>query len=683
MPKSVSIPYRFGRFELNPATRRLLADGEPLALGARAFDVLVALIERRERLVGKDELLEVVWPGLVVEENNLQVQISALRKALGSQTISTVPGRGYRFVAPLDGEAPASVERALVETAAPSAGVGSIAVLPFTNMSDDNAMAYFADGVQDDLLTQLALMGGLRVVSRTSVAAYRNTNKNVRQIAAELGVASLVEGSVRRSGDRVRVSAQLIDARSDTHLWVNSYDRELKDIFAIQSELATAIAKALKVSLSPSEQARLARKPTESLDAYDMVLQHRDLWLRSAAISAEHRLEERIALLSRAVALDPKYAVAWARLGAEHARVRFYWVDGSAARLAQARQAIDRALALAPEDIAVRNEIGNFYYYGLHDFARAALYLEDLLRIAPNNVDTLTELAWVRRRQGLWAESNRLLERALAVDARNLVALQSLRENFARFRHWPEAAVLQGKIAAVLPDSLDEQCRLHEMEWSTTGSFARYDAWRKSVPDDAAQDSWAIWYMDVRRAAVGQDVAVALRMVDAGPREQDRPTHFQNERRATFLLAKGARPRALALAQASLRSVQTALERNPDDRLNRQRASWNLGLLGEPAAWSDYERCRAATIALPDAIESARLDEFEIVVQDLLGDREKALQSLERLLKKQGLFLASDWRLELSFASLWPDPRFQALANDPANNAPLPIVDWDFRENRR
>src|SRR5204862_742194 len=147
----------------------------------------------------------------------------------------------------------------------------------FANISDDKDTAYFADGVQEDLLTQLALLGDLKVISRVSVMDYRNTKKNVRQIASELGVASLVEGSVRRAGNQVRVTAQLIDARSDKHLWAKSYDRELKDIFAIQSELATEIAKSLRVSLDPADKSRLAKPPTESLEAYDLFLRHQQL----------------------------------------------------------------------------------------------------------------------------------------------------------------------------------------------------------------------------------------------------------------------------------------------------------------------------------------------------------------------------------------------------------------------
>ena len=176
----------------------------------------------------------------------------------------------------------------------------SVAVLPLVNLSEDKDLAYFADGLHEDLLTQLALLGDLKVVSRTSVMEYRGSKKGARQIGAELGVVSLVEGSVRRAGNQVRLTAQLVDTRSDQQVWAKSYDRELKDVFMIQSELATEIARALQVSLAPQEQSRLARKPTDNLDAYDLLLRHQDLVNRSAGtVRAVTTVKQRIALLDR------------------------------------------------------------------------------------------------------------------------------------------------------------------------------------------------------------------------------------------------------------------------------------------------------------------------------------------------------------------------------------------------
>jgi TolB-like protein len=215
----VTANYKFGRFELCPARRQLLVDDQPAPLGARAFDVLRALIERRDRLVTKEELLDLAWPGLAVEENNLQVQVSALRKILGNDAIATVAGRGYHFTP--------HVEATLAQPTQPLAKLpvteladnSSIAVLPFVNTSDDAANEYFADGLAEELLNVLSKIRGLRVVSRSSAFSFKGAKVDIATMARKLNVATILEGSVRKSGNRVRISAQLIHVATDSHLW--------------------------------------------------------------------------------------------------------------------------------------------------------------------------------------------------------------------------------------------------------------------------------------------------------------------------------------------------------------------------------------------------------------------------------------------------------------------------------
>ena len=262
--------YRFGGFELNPATRQLLAEGLPVALGARALDVLLALIERRERLVTKEELLELVWPGLVVEENNLQVQISALRKILGPQSIATIPGRGYRFAAPLgaDEALPAAASAAAVSSREPP----SIAVLPFLNMGGDPEKDYFADGITEDVITELARWRSLAVTSRNSTFRFKGKSVDMQRLGHELGVRFLVEGSVRRMGERIRITAQLIDAESGNHVWGERFDRPMADLFAVQDQVVQTIVGTLVGRVQASGADRARRRPPSSLDAYDHVL---------------------------------------------------------------------------------------------------------------------------------------------------------------------------------------------------------------------------------------------------------------------------------------------------------------------------------------------------------------------------------------------------------------------------
>ena len=241
--------YKFGRFELKPATRQLLADDQPTPLGERAFDVLLALVERRERMVTKDELLDLAWPGLVVEENNLHVQVSALRKVLGNSAIATVTRKGYRFALEVRSETAQHATRALEAPVADGADKPSIAVLPFVNMSDDTANEYFADGLAEELLNVLSKIRGLRVASRTSAFSFKGMKVDIATVAQKLNVAAILEGSVRKAGNRVRISAQLIHVATDSHLWSETYDRQLEDIFAVQDDIATSVVKELRAAL--------------------------------------------------------------------------------------------------------------------------------------------------------------------------------------------------------------------------------------------------------------------------------------------------------------------------------------------------------------------------------------------------------------------------------------------------
>ena len=242
--------YRFGRFALNPATRQLLVDDRPVLLGARAFDVLLALMERRDRLVTKNELLELVWPGVVVEENNLMVQVSALRKLLGADAIATIAGRGYRFSLMITQEdlpvAPDRHEKLRVpfDEATPS-----IAVLPFVNLSRDEENEYFADGLAQELLNVLSKINGLRVASRTSAFNFKGMPVDIPTVAERLNVGAILEGSVRKAGNRVRITAQLVHVATDSRLWSETYDRTLEDIFSIQDEIAQSVVKELRTTL--------------------------------------------------------------------------------------------------------------------------------------------------------------------------------------------------------------------------------------------------------------------------------------------------------------------------------------------------------------------------------------------------------------------------------------------------
>jgi len=303
--------YAFGRFEVRPEERRVLEEGEPVALGSRAFDLLMALIKHRNRVIGKDELLALVWPGLVVEENNLSVQVSALRKLFGAEAISTVPGRGYRFTLVRDEARPATPSKALdsgVDLSLPDKP--SIAVLPFGNMSGDPEQEYFAEGITEDIITELSRFRSLFVIARNSSFSYKGRSADVRQVGKELGVRYVLEGSVRKATNRVRVNAQLIDAITGNHLWAEKYDRVLEDIFMLQEELTRNIVAAVAPQVEEGERAKARRSRPANMSAYDLALRASASG-HDATLRADDGLRERALAEARAaIALDPRCSLA-------------------------------------------------------------------------------------------------------------------------------------------------------------------------------------------------------------------------------------------------------------------------------------------------------------------------------------------------------------------------------------
>ena len=555
----------------------------------------------------------------------------------------------------------------------------SLAVLPLANLSEDKDMTFFADGIHEDLLTQLALLGDLKVVSRTSVMEYRNSKKNSRQIGSELGVAALLEGSVRRAGNQVRVTAQLIDASTDKHLWAKSYDRELKDIFAIQSELATEIARSLQVSLAPQEEARLAKRPTDNLEAYDLLLKHQELVNRSAGtVASVTNVKERMALLYKAVELDPKFALAWARLAAEHAHAYGYDIDRTPARLAEAKFAMDRALTLAPDDPQVKVASGAYYTYALNDDTLAAKTYEEVLAVAPNNVDALLGLADAQARQMVWGSRIPVLERVLAIDPRNALALVRLANSYRNFRHYDRAQAMRQRLIDIGRNELEQKANYYQLEYWRTGSWGPYDKWRASVPKDASRQSFRIWGVDLERAIGRRDFDAALGM--AGVITEDIRGIYnaaddadRGVLRALLLRAKGDRMASVQTARATLPVIDKELQRAANST-----AVWSMkavahALLGDrDAAFAAYERMVAVAKTAEAPAYAELMSRKSLDLHALLGDHDTALAEMSRQLKMPASY-PHEFSTYLPLASLWQDPKFKAMVNDPANNAPLPF----------
>jgi TolB-like protein len=309
-------PADFGPFRLDRPGRELLRDGEVVPLGRRAFDTLAALVDADGATLTKDTLLAAVWPGLTVEENNLQVQISALRKALGDGWIITVPGRGYRLsTTPPKSPAPLAAPLQLPD-------LPSLVVLPFANLSDDPEQEYFADGMVEDITAALSRIGGLFVIARNSAFTYKGRAVDVRQVGRELGVRYVLEGSVRRSGNRVRISGQLVDALNGVHLWAERFDSAFEDVFDLQDRVATGVVSVIEPTIRSAEIKRAQHKPTSNLQAYDLFLRA----LPHCYSLAREGIEEAINLLRRAIELDPTYGLASGALAfCLYARISMGW----------------------------------------------------------------------------------------------------------------------------------------------------------------------------------------------------------------------------------------------------------------------------------------------------------------------------------------------------------------------
>ena len=344
----------FGRFTIWPHRREILADGRPIELGGRAFDALIALIEARGAVVGKDELMARVWPGRVVEEGNLRAQIRALRLALGDpDLIRNVAGRGYQFTGelhpgPREGQVPAATTPLAGTEAPPRLPLPekpSIAVFPFDNMSGDSDQEFFADGMVEEIITALSKVRWFFVIARNSSFAYKNRAVDVKQVGRELGVRYVLEGGVRRAGSRVRITVQLIEAATGNHLWAERYDREVADIFAVQDEITQRVVAVIEPELYAAEHIRSRRKPPDSLDAWECVIRA----LSCVGESTRAGNTEAEALCRRAVAIAPGYAQAHSLLAWVLARGAD-WSGDVRTVLPEATSAARTALALDERD---------------------------------------------------------------------------------------------------------------------------------------------------------------------------------------------------------------------------------------------------------------------------------------------------------------------------------------------
>ena len=543
----------------------------------------------------------------------------------------------------------------------------SIAVLPFENRSEEKANAYFADGVQDEILTDLAKVADLKVISRTSVLQYNSgVARNLREIAQQLGVANVVEGSVQRSGNRVRVNAQLVDARNDAHLWAQTYDRDLADVFAIQSEIAKAIADQLQAKLSPNEKKAIEQPPTTDLAAFDLYSRAKSLVLTASfSVTNEPDLRKAIELLDEAVKRDPSFFDAYCQLAYAHESL--YAVrasDHTPARLARAEAAVQAATRLRPDAAETHLARAQYLYNGLRDYAGALAELEIARRALPNDPRLFELTGYILRRRGQQEEGLQNLQRAAELDPRNFDTLQQIALSYLNFWRYAEAIAALDRALAIVPDNVETRANreLWYMCWK-----ADTRPLRQTIDAILAQgagaiataaDIWFVCALAERDPAAAERALVAL---------GDNPCWGEDGIILSHSFGEGLLARMTkdeARARTAFEAARAQQEKIVQAQPDYGPALCVLGLIDaalgrKDLALDEGRRAIALTPVEKDVSNGSRVLQYFAITAAWVGDKDLALQQLEAGLR------APAASVMLSYGALKLFPVWDPLRGDP------------------
>jgi TolB-like protein/Flp pilus assembly protein TadD len=553
-----------------------------------------------------------------------------------------------------------------------------IAVLPFENLSADPENAFFADGVQDEILNDLAKIADLKVISRTSVLQYKSgVKRNLRQIADELGVAHVVEGSVQRAGNRVRVSAQLIDAKSDAHLWAESYDRPLGDVFAIQSEIAKAIADTLRVKLSSSQAKALAVTPTRDTEAYDLFLKGEYQERQAENSENVDFFDHAETFYRRALARDPNFPLAYARLA--NSRLNRHWFSNrlTSAQLDEVKSDIERALAIAPDLPDAHLAMGIFHYWGHRDYDSALRALDRAIELQPSNSDARTFRAAIYRRRSEWRRALAEDERALELDPRDARIYTSIGGTYGQLRRWSDSERAFNRALALNPHNVNASFHLGCTYINGSGDIQRArQLWEEGPKDDTKGQvsPYAIVISQMTREDVYLDV-LERHFADALKRWDSRPANTAEERlnklRARIAIQVLAGQKAAAKpeceeARVSLEAKRA--ERQPEDHTSVTELAWVYVCLGRNADALRIAREAAESMTIEkDAIVGANFLLGLAQIEAHTSKSEEAVKTLRQLLTIPAGEYVSLTRLKID--PVWDpirnDPGFQKLLSEP------------------
>ena len=541
----------------------------------------------------------------------------------------------------------------------------SVAVLPFQNLSSDPENAYFADGIQEEVLTRLAKIADLKVISRASTQQYQSEPGNLAEIAKQLGVANILEGSVQKAGNLVRVNVHLVNVQTGSQLWAETYDRKLSDIFAVESEIAKGIAESLQATLTGGEEQALAASPTSNPEAHDAYL--RALAFEARGNYSEDALFKAIGYYELAVQLDPNFALAWARLSGAHALLYFNRGDTTVARRDAAKEALEHAQKLQPNSPETLLFLGYYQYWVLHDYGMAKATFARVSRMLPGNSQVSYALGAIARREGHWDESVAYWERGLALDPRNTVLLTEVAFTYAALRQFPTAVKLYDRALDILPNEL----------YLMASKASIYQA--EGNLQEAAKLLVQV------NAQTNSDMAVRVKFAQLRlERNQSETTRFVQARQArlhfTSPLDKGIKQGGLALiqrvagdtaqAKAAAEQARSTLEpiskEQPDNAFVAAALAVAHAMLDEKdSALKEAERAITLVPTSRDRLSGPGFEENLALVEMIIGENSRAIATLTRLLQTPyGGWLYSP--APITPALLRLDPIWDPLRADPA-----------------
>ena len=547
----------------------------------------------------------------------------------------------------------------------------SIAVLPFENLSRDPDNAYFADGVQEEILTRLAKIADLKVISRTSTQRYQSKPGNLSEIAKQLGVANILEGSVQKAGDTVRVSVNLIRAVSDSHLWADTYDRKLTDMLGVESEIAKAIAEQLRAKLTGREEQALAVKPTNNPEAYDAYLRGLAFEARGGFFDAATKTA--IDSYERAVQIDPDFALAWAQLSRVHAHL-YFGADKTHTRRDAAKSALDSAQRLQPNSPETLLALGYYQYWVLRDQGLAKTTFEHISKILPSSSEAPRALGLIARREGHWDESIAYQEQALGLDPRNVELLTETAGTYATLRQLPKARKLLDHALDILPND-PVHLAAKAVMYQADGNLERAAELLSEVTVQTPHEF--VFVIKITQLRLERNYAEAVRLLQA----RQAQFHFASE------IEKGINQVLLAWSQylagdaasakANAEQARTTLEPvyrdQQDNALLMANSSLSYAALGnKELALKEAERAITLLPSAKDPLTGPMLEENLAAIQAIFGENSSAISTLTRLLQTPygGLLYGEVpvtpalLRLDPLWDSLRADPAFQKLCEE-------------------